>query len=69
MPTIAKKYPEANCIFRLKLLKEGAYTQAEAEAAVGMRIDNGPRQAAREKTHDMEVEMEDSGFVGEEQAT
>ncbi|CAG8954183.1 hypothetical protein HYFRA_00005803 [Hymenoscyphus fraxineus] len=54
---------------RVKLLKEGAYTQAEAEAAVGMRIDNGPRQAAKEKTQDMEVEMEDSELVGEEQAT
>ncbi|EPE25977.1 C2H2 and C2HC zinc finger [Glarea lozoyensis ATCC 20868] len=54
---------------RLKLLKEGAYSQQEAEAAVGLRTDNGPRQAAKEKTQDMEVEMENSGLIEEVVAT
>ncbi|KAJ3214303.1 Bud site selection protein 20 [Dinochytrium kinnereticum] len=39
---------------RLKLLKEEPYTQAEAEAAVGLLTDNGKRTRS-EKT--MEVEM------------
>jgi bud site selection protein 20 len=43
---------------RLKALKEGPYTQKEAEAAIGLRTDNGPKVAALEKTKDMEVEME-----------
>jgi bud site selection protein 20 len=54
---------------RLKLLKEGAYSQQEAEAAVGLRTDNGPRQAAKENTQNMEIEMENSGLIEEESAT
>ncbi|RDL30445.1 C2H2 and C2HC zinc finger [Venustampulla echinocandica] len=54
---------------RLKLLKEGAYTQKEAEAAVGLRTDNGPRQAAKDNTQDVEVEMEDSGLLEDHVAT
>ena len=54
---------------RLKLLKEGAYSQQEAEAAVGLRTDNGPKQAARENTQNIEVEMENSGFIDEEIVT
>ncbi len=44
-------------------MKEGAYTQKEAETAIGLRTDNGPRQTAKEKTKDMEVEMENSEFL------
>lgn len=44
-------------------MKEEPYTQKEAEAAVGLRTDNGPRMAAKENVKDMEVEMENSGFL------
>lgn len=44
-------------------LKDEPYTQKEAEAAIGLRTDNGPRLAAKENTKDMEVEMENSGFL------
>ncbi|KAG9229851.1 zinc finger domain-containing protein [Amylocarpus encephaloides] len=54
---------------RLKALKEGAYTQEEAEAAIGLGMDNGPRQAAKENAHDVEVEMENSGLIDEEVVT
>ncbi|KAL2210632.1 hypothetical protein CC79DRAFT_1331004 [Sarocladium strictum] len=40
---------------RVKQLREGPYTQEEAEAAVGLRVDNGRDQAA--KTGD-DVEMQ-----------
>lgn len=50
---------------RLKALKEEPYTQKEAEAAVGLRTDNGPRMAAKENVKDVEVEMENSGFLEE----
>ncbi|KAH8595170.1 zinc finger protein [Bisporella sp. PMI_857] len=39
---------------QVKALKAEPYTQKEAEAAIGLTTDNGPRHAAR----DMEVEME-----------
>jgi len=48
---------------RVKALKDEPYTQKEAEAAIGLRTDNGPRQAAKENTKDVEVEMENSGFL------
>lgn len=44
-------------------MKDEPYTQKEAEAAIGLRTDNGPKQAAKENTKDMEVEMENSGFL------
>lgn len=50
---------------RGKALKEEPYTQKEAEAAVGLRTDNGPRMAAKESVRDTEVEMENSGFLEE----
>jgi bud site selection protein 20 len=53
----------------VKALKEEPYTQKEAEAAIGLRTDNGPRQTAKENTQDVEVEMENSGFLEEEVAT
>lgn len=40
---------------RVKALKEGPYTQKDAEAAVGLRTDNGTRQV---KNDAMEVEMD-----------
>ena len=56
-----------NC--RVKALKEEPYTQKEAEAAVGLRTDNGPRMAAKEGARDEEVEMENSGFLEDGIAT
>ncbi|KAF4622674.1 hypothetical protein G7Y89_g14349 [Cudoniella acicularis] len=53
---------------RVKALKDEPYTQKEAEAAIGLRTDNGPRQAAKDKTQDTEIEMEDSALL-DEQAT
>lgn len=50
---------------RVKALKDEPYTQKEAEAAIGLRTDNGPRQAAKDDTQSMEVEMEDSGLLEE----
>jgi bud site selection protein 20 len=50
-------------------LKAEPYTQKEAEAAIGLRTDNGRRQAARENMKDTEVEMENSGFIEEGLAT
>ncbi|KAL3418025.1 C2H2 finger domain-containing protein [Phlyctema vagabunda] len=50
---------------RVKALKEGPYTQKDAEAAIGLRTDNGPRAAARENMQDTEVEMENSGIFEE----
>lgn len=54
---------------RLKALKEEPYTQKEAEAAVGLRTDSGPRMAAKESVRGEEVEMENSGFPEEGIAT
>jgi len=51
---------------RVKALKDEPWTQKEAEAAIGLRTDNGPRQAARETR---EVEMENSGLLDDELAT
>ncbi|PVH76011.1 zinc finger protein [Cadophora sp. DSE1049] len=48
---------------QVKALKAEPYTQKEAEAAIGLRTDNGTRLAAKENTKDMEVEMENSGFL------
>jgi bud site selection protein 20 len=53
----------------VKALKEEPYTQKEAEAAVGLRTDNGPRMAAKENVKDMEVEMEGSGSLEESVTT
>jgi bud site selection protein 20 len=50
-------------------LKDEPYTQKEAEAAIGLRTDNGPKQAAKEKTQDIEVEMENSGFLDDSLVT
>jgi bud site selection protein 20 len=49
-------------VHRVKALKDGPYTQKEAEAAIGLRTDNGPQQAAKENTKDVEVDMENSGL-------
>jgi len=48
---------------QVKALKDEPYTQKEAEAAIGLRTDNGPRQTAKENTQNVEVEMENSGFL------
>ncbi len=50
-------------------MKDEPYTQKEAEAAIGLRTDNGPRQAANAKTQNMEVEMENSGSIDDSLAT
>lgn len=50
-------------ILRLKALKDEPYTQKEAEAAIGLRTDNGPRQTAKDNSR--EVEMENSGLFEE----
>ena len=42
----------------MRLLKEEPYTQKEAEAAVGLRTDNGKRKVADE----MEVEEQSAGL-------
>jgi len=52
-------------MFRVKALKEGPYTQKDAEAAIGLRTDNGSRQTAK----DIEVEMEDPVLAHDELAT
>jgi hypothetical protein len=54
-------------LVRVKALKDEPYTQKEAEAAIGLMTDNGPRQAA--KFNSREVEMEDSGLLEEGLAT
>jgi bud site selection protein 20 len=43
-------------VHRVKALKDEPYTQKEAEAAIG-------RQAPKERTKDVEVEMENSGLM------
>lgn len=52
---------------RVKALREEPYTQKEAEAAVGLRTDNGHRLSAKEDTQEgdieMAVEQEDMGAV------
>lgn len=50
-------------LYRVKALKDEPYSQKEAEAAIGLRTDNGPRQAAKENTTNVEVEMENSGSL------
>jgi len=54
---------------RLKALKDEPYSQREAEAAIGLRTDNGPRQNAKGNTKDEEVEMENSGILEEVMTT
>jgi bud site selection protein 20 len=56
-------------VHRVKALKDEPYTQKEAEAAIGLRTDNGPRQAAKENTQNVEVDMENSGFMDDGVAT
>ena len=46
-------------------MKEAPYTQKEAEAAIGLRTDNGSKRAVRENVKDVEVEMENPGFLEE----
>jgi hypothetical protein len=48
---------------RVKALRDEPYTQKEAEAAIGLRTDNGPRQTATQSARDMEIDMEDSGLL------
>lgn len=55
--------------YRVKALKAEPYTQKEAEAAIGLGVDNGNRMAAKENTKDMEVEMGDSELLEERIAT
>ena len=56
-------------VHRIKALKDDPYTQKEAEAAIGFRTDNGPRQSAKDNTKDVEVNMENSGLMEENVAT
>lgn len=56
-------------VHRVKALKDEPYTQKEAEAAIGLRTDHGPRQAAKENTKDVEVDMENSRLMEEDVAT
>ncbi len=44
-------------------------TQKEAEAAIGLRTDNGARQNAKSNTKDEEVEMQNSGMVEDAMTT
>ncbi|RKF62603.1 Zinc finger protein bud20 [Erysiphe neolycopersici] len=41
---------------QLKALKEKPYTQMEAEAAIGLRTDNGIRQTMQQKSQSMEID-------------
>ncbi|PQE31739.1 zinc finger protein [Rutstroemia sp. NJR-2017a WRK4] len=50
-------------VLQVKALKDEPYTQKEAEAAVGLRTDNGNRPTAQ----DVEVEMENSGLLDDEE--
>jgi len=54
---------------QLKALKEKPYSQMEAEAAIGLHTDNGPRKMAKENTRDTEIEMENSGLLEDDIAT
>ena len=38
-------------------MKDEPYTQKEAEAAIGLRTDNGPRHASQGAVVEMNVEM------------
>lgn len=42
---------------RVKALKDEPYSQKEAEAAVGLRTDNGPLRTSMSKPQTIEVEM------------
>jgi len=52
---------------RVKALQDEPYTQKEAEAAIGLRTDNGPRE--KKNTQDMEVDMDISGALEDGIAT
>jgi len=54
---------------RLKALKDEPYSQKEAEAAIGLRTDNGPRHTAKDNMGNVEVEMEDSELVEDGRTT
>jgi len=43
---------------RVKALKDEPYTQKEAEAAIGLRTDNGARQNSKDEVQAMDVEMD-----------
>lgn len=43
-------------------MKEEPYTQKEAEAAIGLRTDNGSR-IVKNETQDVEVEMENANVA------
>lgn len=43
--------------YRVKALKDEPYTQKEAEAAIGLRTDNGPHHTSKESANEMDVEM------------
>jgi bud site selection protein 20 len=38
-------------------LKDEPYTQRDAEAAIGLRTDNGPRHSSQRAVLDMDIEM------------
>ncbi|PQE27715.1 zinc finger protein [Rutstroemia sp. NJR-2017a BVV2] len=57
-----RRYNKITCP-TVKALKDEPYTQKEAEAAVGLRTDNGNRPTAQ----DVEVEMENSGLLDDEE--
>ena len=50
-------------IYRIKALKDEPYSQKEAEAAVGLRTDNGFRRETKRNSQDVEVEMQDTGML------
>jgi len=45
---------------RMKALKDDPYTQKEAEAAIGLRTDNGRSRGGKDDARDLAVEMETS---------
>lgn len=54
---------------RVKALKGEPYTQREAEAAIGLRTDNGPRAASRKSVQDTEVEMQNTQLLEDDMTT
>lgn len=50
--------------YRVKALKEGPYTQRDAEAAIGQ---GPPDNGIRNKALDVEVEMENSGLLDDQE--
>lgn len=50
-------------VTRIRLLREEPYSQKEAEAAVGLRTDNGERKGDREKDGQTEgLRIDDIGM-------